>query len=442
MPFLFALLAASVVQGNNNVTLSLTLLALVLEGVGVAFFWRRLPESALKTFASVWFTLGLWAFMVGCLANALLEHFVPGLPSAYFASLLGHGFGISSGVLFAVLWAFGHQGMQQLNSLLMILAATGMAITIALTNNDYLVETSGGPAMHSAHGAEVSHDSHKSANVVRADADDDTSHSGHDKPHAKSHAKNASKGHGDEAEAEHELAAHDEDAPVHWTYDGDTGADSWGALKEEWATCAVGAEQSPVDIPRTAKETKGNIILAYQSGRGKVLDNGHTIQFNVAKGSKAVINGRSFDLKQFHFHAPSEHEINGTSYPMEVHFVHADRTGKLAVIGAFIEKGAPHRELGKVLKAMPLETGKEDETLQAVALGEILPKNRTVYQYPGSLTTPPCTEGVLWSVMKTPITMSAQQIALFRDRYDRSNRPVQPMNDRSFGKMPNQKLSH
>ncbi len=256
------------------------------------------------------------------------------------------------------------------------------------------------------------------------------------------HPSSSPAGHGAPADAHttklpsttttHGAAANHGGEPA-WSYTGNTDPEHWASLKTEWSVCATGREQSPVDIPRSAADSRNGVKLNYGSVQGKVIDNGHTIQVNVASGPKAVINQRTYDLKQFHFHTPSEHQLAGVSYPLEVHFVHKDSDGKLAVIGAFIESGADAKEMRKVIASIPQRQGVEQDIPAKLDLAQMLPRNLAAYQYPGSLTTPPCTEGVIWSVLKQPITLSAEQIKELRSHYSQTNRPVQPLGSRRFG---------
>lgn len=215
--------------------------------------------------------------------------------------------------------------------------------------------------------------------------------------------------------------------PVHWGYSGDIGPEYWGELDESFITCANGQEQSPVDVSGNIQQA--DIIFNYQSGGINVVNNGHTVKVNYQKGSTITINGNTFELLQFHFHAPSENYITGKSYPMELHLVHKDAQGHLAVVGVMIEEGEANTEMEKVY--MPHMDIHEDihtvhmlaEPVDATAL---LPSEQSHYTFQGSLTTPPCSEGVLWLLMDNSITFSKQQIEAFKHAMGhQNNRPVQ-----------------
>ncbi len=171
----------------------------------------------------------------------------------------------------------------------------------------------------------------------------------------------------------------------------------------------------------------------YYSSTIDEINNGHTIQQNVKAGSFLRIpdRGTSYELKQFHFHSPSEHKVNGHSYAMEMHFVHADEKGALTVIGVLIAKGEEHPVLKKLWSFMPENTGETSVKPIGIEDTNLLPPTRDYFTYGGSLTTPPCTEGVKWIVLKTPIEASAGQIAIFKERVGAvTNRPVQAHNAR------------
>jgi carbonic anhydrase len=223
------------------------------------------------------------------------------------------------------------------------------------------------------------------------------------------------------------------DQAPHWSYDGATGPGRWASLANEYSACSMGHEQSPVDLAKAELEGSVDLAFHYASGGASIVDNGHTIQVDVAKGSTLELGGRHFDLVQFHFHGPSEHTVGGRSFPLEVHFVHKDAQGKLAVVGVFVEPGGANSALGPIVKSLPPTPGRAEAVDGSVDPGRMLPKQHSSFQYAGSLTTPPCTEGVAWSVLVAPVTMSQEQIDVIRGRLrGANNRPIQPLNDRTL----------
>jgi len=212
----------------------------------------------------------------------------------------------------------------------------------------------------------------------------------------------------------------------HFGYE-DREPEEWAELSDYYETCGSGQEQSPIDLTNAAVTDLENIVFDYKETTVNIINNGHTIQVNVVAGSQIVINGGTYELKQFHFHAPSEHAIDGQDYPIEMHLVHQDANGKLAVVGIFIAEGTENTAFTSVWDHLPEEEIGIMATGATVQVADLLPTEQTVYRYSGSLTTPPCSEEVIWSVMKTPVEMSAEQIAAFTHIIAGNNRPLQPV---------------
>ena len=216
----------------------------------------------------------------------------------------------------------------------------------------------------------------------------------------------------------------------HWEYSGKYGPANWAKLSEDFKTCATGKQQSPFDIKADKKASLPALGLNYKPVPMKVINNGHTIQVDQAGGGQLVVDGKSYDLLQFHFHTHSEYSIDGKFYPLEVHLVHATKAGELAVVGVMFEEGAANSELAKIWANMPSDKGENMPDGLSVNAVNLLPDNKQYYRFMGSLTTPPCSEGVNWHVMSTPITASAEQIAAFKALYPMNARPLQAKNDR------------
>ena len=218
---------------------------------------------------------------------------------------------------------------------------------------------------------------------------------------------------------------------VKWQYKGEHGTKHWGELSSKFATCSSGVNQSPIDISGAIEAQLPNLSIDYQVGKVIVVNNGHTIQANIQDGSTFTNDDGKFDLKQFHFHSPSENTINGQSFPLEAHFVHADADGRLAVISVMFKEGQENRVLKQVWKNMPKHKGNKTELKKNILSSDLFPKSQDYYRFNGSLTTPPCSEGVRWFVMKAPVEASKAQINKFRDvMHGDTNRPVQPINAR------------
>ncbi|MCX7759766.1 MAG: carbonic anhydrase family protein [Hydrogenothermaceae bacterium] len=216
----------------------------------------------------------------------------------------------------------------------------------------------------------------------------------------------------------------------HWSYEGETGPEHWADLAPENFWCKL-KNQSPVDISNTVEGQNPKLEISYKKEEDyKIINNGHTLQVNVPPANFVSLNGKAYQLIQFHFHSPSEHTIKGKNYPMELHLVHKSDKGELLVIGVMIKEGPSNGILREIFNQAPVEEG-EKELKLPFNIYSLLPKNRDYYLYSGSLTTPPCTEGVTWIVLKTPITASKDEIEKFRTIMKHpNNRPIQPLNSR------------
>lgn len=218
---------------------------------------------------------------------------------------------------------------------------------------------------------------------------------------------------------------------IHWSYDGENGPANWGFLKPDWQLCGTGQRQSPIDIRDGVRVDLEPIRFDYKLSNFRIVDNGHTVQVNVGPGSSLAVMGRYFDLVQFHFHRPSEERINGKGFEMVVHLVHKDLDGRLAVVAVLIERGKMNPVVQTLWNNLPLEKN-VDYAPDGVSidLDQLLPGDRSYYTYMGSLTTPPCSEGVLWMVMKQPAQLSADQIGIFARLYPMNARPIQSVRGR------------
>lgn len=222
----------------------------------------------------------------------------------------------------------------------------------------------------------------------------------------------------------------------HWSYEGEAGPAQWGALAPEYKACSEGLSQSPVNLTGMMNANLPAIKFSYNPVNLHVVNNGHTIQTDYDDGSRIEIDGHVYKLLQFHFHSPSENRINGRAFPLEAHLVHADQDGKLAVIAVMFEQGRDNDVLDKVWKYMPVKANATmDAPFVTVNAMDLLPASKECYVFEGSLTTPPCTEGVRWMVLKEPVTISADQIREFQQTmHHANNRPVQPLNGRTVYK--------
>lgn len=485
LPFLGLMMIAAIASGQDQVGRLVSLLGILLvEGLCMAFFWRRVHPTAGKSFAAAIYAVGLWAFMVGCLVTTFGLRFGGMGDLARHVAYLGSGVVAVSGFFFGIVWA------QSQAPRLMLQTHSLMATSLVLAGFTALLLKTGVPAaagpgdtVHAAvvpaspqdhgdpghngglgeHGATLSgsgdspdpreglhpappraearaeggktpHGGH--AQVDRA-PDGDPRGGGHPIQMAEDHRGQASQDQhsspdpGDDGDDEGPAAA----KTRAWSYEGASGPAAWGNIKADWQQCAAGREQSPIDIAKGSKESRRVVSLAYTESPARVASNGELLQVFVGRGSHAIINGQAYELKRIDFHAPSEHKLSGVSYPMEIQFVHTDSKGGTAIISAFVEKGRDNAELGKILASLPIRAGVEKSLKAEIDLGRVLPRGQTVsaQQYRGSLTMPPCTEGISWTVLKTPLRLSGDQLTLFRSHFGGSNRPIQPLGKRHMG---------
>jgi carbonic anhydrase len=222
--------------------------------------------------------------------------------------------------------------------------------------------------------------------------------------------------------------------PPNWGYSGADGPDHWADLEPDYAECKSGHRESPIDIVGAQLADLPRIHFDYKLAPLKVINNGYTIQFNYESGSSITINGTALPLVQFHFHHVSENEIDGKKYDMELHFVHVDAAAnRTAVVAVFIKSGAENAPLRDLWSHIPHDKGKEVEYKKVVInAADLLPADQNYYTFDGSLTIPPCKEGVKWFVLKTPIEASPAQIAAFAKLYPDNARPIQPTNGREI----------
>jgi carbonic anhydrase len=221
----------------------------------------------------------------------------------------------------------------------------------------------------------------------------------------------------------------------HWTYTGPAGPAKWGGLAKDFATCKLGQLQSPIDIV-DADARKGDmppLLFNYKASPLRIVDTGHTIQVNYAPDSWLTVEGKRYELIEFHFHKPSEEKINGKGYDMVAHLVHRDKDGRLAVVAVLLEQGK-ESPLVKTLWGNLPPTREKEHAVDAVQINAVglLPQKKDYYTFVGSLTTPPCSENVSWFVLKNPTQLSADEIARFAKSYPMNARPVQPVNGRDI----------
>ncbi len=249
----------------------------------------------------------------------------------------------------------------------------------------------------------------------------------------------ATPSHGEEAEEEESgygAAAEEEKEEegghgIKWGYEDKTGPSRWAKLSKDYRLCGIGETQSPIDISQISGASVEPIEFDYNLTPLEVVHNGHTVQVNYRPGSGITVDGKRYELLQFHFHSPSEHSVAGRQAAMEVHFVHQSADGELAVVGALIEVGEENMALREPWAIMPKKAGKPRLEERVLINGrDLLPRDTGYYRYMGSLTTPPCSEGVNWYLLTQPISASMEQVRKFTAAVDANNRPTQALNNR------------
>lgn len=216
----------------------------------------------------------------------------------------------------------------------------------------------------------------------------------------------------------------------HWEYEGSAGPDAWGSLSAEYSACGEGRAQSPIDLGVAVATDSPDLVVDYRSGAVTIVDNGHTVQANVDEAESTVaVDGDVYSLTQMHFHAPSEHTIDGEFAAAEVHFVHKSDAGDLAVIGVLLMETSERNEAWAAYTDAA-DSADSEGVAAVIDWPALLPDDAATIRYSGSLTTPPCSEGVRWMVMATPVQVAAEQVAALTAIHSGNHRPVQALNDR------------
>lgn len=233
------------------------------------------------------------------------------------------------------------------------------------------------------------------------------------------------------------LLPHALQAAQDWQYSGEFGPDKWGRLRPEYATCDRGKWQSPIDIVMPQRQALPELQFQYRSAPLRIVNDGHTVRVRFANGSRLLIGRESHTLQQFHFHTPSGDRIQGEEFPMAMHFLHKDAHGRLVSLVVLFRLGTENAALAALLPKMP-PPGLPERVLPDMQVdpAQLLPGSRSYFAYDGSLTAPPCTEGVRWLVMKQPLQLSAAQLRRLRQLFPDNARPVQPLNGRVVAESP------
>jgi len=229
----------------------------------------------------------------------------------------------------------------------------------------------------------------------------------------------------------HQKEASTKELHAHWDYLGVESPSHWAMLSKEYMTCETGNRQTPININMTHHgDHHQKLVFHYQTSQLHEMNNGHTIQVSHVSGCRVDLNDRKYQLRQFHFHAPSEHHIEANGFPMEMHLVHQDETGHVLVLAVMMKTDAPQPVLRNLWKWLPKQIGQDVSIPLELSLTDVLPTNTHHYAYSGSLTTPPCTEGVQWIVLKEPMHVTQQDVDQFVQIIGQNARPIQPSRGR------------
>lgn len=218
--------------------------------------------------------------------------------------------------------------------------------------------------------------------------------------------------------------------PHAWSYDGAEGPEHWGALSSAFGSCSSGTAQSPIDVGGGSGLTPAPLALAYSASEGEITDNGHTTELRALTAQSITVGRKPYAFKQMHFHAPSEHTLDGVGYEAEFHFVHQADDGGLAVVGILATKGATNAPWAPFMDGVPAAVSGQKVAAGVVDFPALFPASLDHFAYDGSLTTPPCSEGVRWLLLETPVELGAGQLATLRAAHAGNSRPVQALNGR------------
>lgn len=465
-PVLGAIIFYSIITGSGNFLPIFTWLAILVQGLGLCFYWRRLSDSSYKRGISSLFVAILWLYMGAIIAGAIASIFTATGNFLYVVSLITLAISAIVGLLFTFLWGIEKKARHRLGPL--SLAGVGVIGVLILLVTPKLT-----PDSSDEGGVVLSADSKEDRFEAVSDEPSYDASIPNQKPHSETHqpSQHPKTATPKEASVTDNMVASQRNPPYHkplhddgslgnlkghmpqhssnstgmpqypqhnrgtpWGYHGNIGPKYWGGLKREYVLCGTGVMQSPVNIIRNSRTTR-SIKFKYLKSSLQIINTGHTIKVNPDRGSSISMGGRQYHLMQFHFHNPSEHTINGIYYPLEIHFVHQNRDHQTVVLGVLVEQGSRNKEIDKIWHFLPRAPGQK-QIPRAIYINpyNLLPRDKKAYSYMGSLTTPPCNEGVAWHLFKHPIQLSYDQIEAFKSIYSGNNRPVQPLHNREVGK--------
>ena len=415
-PFLSAMLIYEHIMDGKSPVPMVIMTIILLQNLGLCFYWRRIARSAYKSLTAHVSIAGQWIFMFGYAGGAVQAN-ISGAPVIWL-DLLYSGIPILmtfTGIAISLIWARESKGLPGVQTLVLggaMLAAVGaMLLTAGLFT--YNADPSG-----MVLSAKSAPDGPAEAGLTPIPAED----------------RRVNQRPPDwQGQQKRRHVAKRSVRETGWAYQGKNGPDRWADLSPEFSRCGTGRSQSPVDINRKSRLAR-KVSFRYRPTALNLLDDGRTISLLSDKGSLVTVYGRRYSLVEVDFHTPSEHQVNGVSWPMEIHLVHKDASGHVAKI-SLVEKGKRNKEIDKILNYLPLKRKGRVKRRRHVKINltKLLPADKRSWHYEGSLTKPPCTEGVNWNILRSPIQLSEDQIKTFRAMYPQNSRPTQPMHDRRIG---------
>jgi carbonic anhydrase len=220
--------------------------------------------------------------------------------------------------------------------------------------------------------------------------------------------------------------------PAAWGYVGETGPSHWGNLDPTYTACATGVKQSPIDVTAAQLPGATTAQAEYTTSPAEAEDTGHAEEMIPERAQVLVVDSDSYTLANVHLHMPSEHTLDGRSFQGEAHYVHRSPSGAVAVVGQFLSTGSDNPAWAPFIDAVGVTEPGAPVPIDEIDWSALLPASTRVVTYPGSLTTPPCTEGVRWIVVLDPVELSPGQLASLTAQYEGNNRPIQPLDGRAL----------
>lgn len=419
LPFLSVLVLHDSLSVNESYFPSFALASLLIQGLAICFYWRRLSSSNLKMFVARLYAICLWVYLFGITAAVIASVLSPSGNLDYIRTVASSCMflGSLSGLLFLIAWALENRGKKRFQKLALTMIMTALGASLIGVSN--LVEITQRP----------------DGVAISADDFDDLVSEDLEKSIPDEEKLLASR-ESDEVKSPGFLMSHIDKKPEiekEWSYVGSSGPDHWGSLSAINSECEKGHFQSPINIPKNSRKS-GRIQFIYKRVPLNVMDVGNFIRLGNLEGNHVKFKNRMYNLVSIRFHNPSEHTMNSIQYPAEIQLTHKDEKGRLLKIGVLVEIGSRNTTIDKILNILPREKMTEG-TLDGVLFDplDFIPQSRKYFLYSGSKTIPPCTQGVSWLLMEKAISVSSDQLVGLQKVHEGNIRPIQPLGSRKIG---------